>query len=136
MAYLASPQGIVGRDTTRWEGALEQLPAIRTALLRFADEVRSQIRIACALVHGHLRIGTERAAHVYSIIAHTIRRNLIWSLALFAPGFHSSYDGKLVRPRSASAVIHSWNHEQPKPVVLMRSHFFENTGVVVHAVQR
>src|ERR1700730_11143592 len=127
---------MVGRNTAGCEGASEQLPAISSALLRLADEVRGQIRIACALVPGHLRIGTERAAHVYSIIAHTIRRNLIWSLALFAPGFHGSHDGKLVRPRSAFAVIHSWNHEQPKPVVLVRSHFFQNTGVVVHAVQR
>src|SRR5215831_8075180 len=58
-------------------------------LLRLADKARRHIRIAGARIDSHLRIGTERTAHVHAIvIAHTIRRHLIWSVALFAPSFH------------------------------------------------
>src|SRR5262245_12270862 len=104
-------------------------------LLRLADKIRCQIRIACALVNGHLRIRTEGTAHVDSIVAHTIGRHLIRSFAPFAPGFYGRNGGELVRSWSAAAVIHSWDHKQAKPVFLMRAHFGEHAGVVVHAVQ-
>src|SRR5438046_461861 len=89
---------------SRWVSVVEGVPSCcvtlmsraRDSLLRLTNEVRRQIGIACAFVHGHLRIGAQWPTHVHPVIVHTIRRNLIRSLAVFAPCFHGGDDSKLI----------------------------------------
>src|SRR5262249_46620112 len=69
--------------------------------LRLADEIRGVVRIACAFVHGDLRIRAERAAHVHAIDVHVIRRDVIRCLTALTPVLQGGESGKLIRTRSA-----------------------------------
>src|SRR5512132_589116 len=103
--------------------------------LLFADEIRGFVRITRSPVYSDLRIWAQGAAQVHAIGVDVVRRNLVGCLTALTPVFHCGDHGKLIRTRSAAAVIHSRDHEQAEPVVLVRTHFREDARVVIDAIQ-
>src|SRR5437588_533055 len=94
-----------------------------SALRPFAGEVRRIIRTANALILRKLWIRTQWPGHIDFVIGHVIRRKLIRRDSRLAPTFERTHEVHLIRPRSASAMLHTRSHEKPHPVVLFPAHF-------------
>ena len=93
--------------------------------LGFAGEVRGVVGAAGSFIDSSLRIWAKGAGHVDTTpFVDSSGCDGTGGLVLFAPTFERGKSVELIGAGAAAAMGHARDHEETKPVVLIRTHVF------------
>src|SRR5262249_61613577 len=78
--------------------------------------------------------GARARCHTQGIVRQVESVDVIGGDPGFPPSLERAHVIDLIGPRTAPAMSHARNHEEADPVVLLLTHFCENTVVVINGV--
>src|SRR5262245_22187043 len=83
-----------------------------------------------------LRVWAKGAGHVdAATFVDSGGRDGFWGLVLFAPTFESGEGVELIGARAATAMRHAGDHEETKPILLIRAQAFQDGLVIGDGIQ-
>ncbi len=92
---------------------------------------RSVVGTAGSFIDRSLRVWAKRASHVdAATFVDSSGRDGFGRLVLFAPAFEPGEGVELIGAGAAAAVGHAGDHQETKPVLLIRAHLFQD-GLVI-----
>ena len=102
-----------------------------------AGEVRGVVDAAGSQIDGMLRVWAKRAGHVdAATFVDPGGRDGLGRLVPLAPAFERGDRLEPIGARAAAAMGHAGDHEQTKPVVLIRAHPLQDGLVIGDGIER
>jgi hypothetical protein len=101
-----------------------------------ADVVRGVVGTAGSFIDSSFRVWAKGASHIdAATLVDSSRGDGFRGLVLFTPAFERRDGVELIRAGAAAAMGHAGDHEEAKPVVLIRAHVFQDGLVIRNGIK-